>query len=184
MAAIDQSNYPSEDDLRLAWRLYLIGQVWKAIKNCSLEKTEGYPKLEKELGKYGILYEHSSSKKTFAFAITKARALKRLEIKWKEGIQFEFDQNVLNSSFTHMSIPFNDLFFQMDDLLKRSNKSIWVVLDRLDEIVINNIDLENLTLKGLLLAYRDLSDLKMNYPAASGRGIRIKKEQVAHLCVI
>lgn len=47
----------------------------------------------------------------------------------------------------------------MNNLLREKEKFVWIVLDRLDEIVVNNIDLENLTLKGLLLAYRDLSDL-------------------------
>ena len=56
-----------------------------------MEKFEGYSELERELKTYGILYENSSSKKTFAFAITKARALKKMEIKWKEGLCFEFD---------------------------------------------------------------------------------------------
>lgn len=159
LAAIDQDNYPSEDDLRLAWRLYLLGQVWKAVKSCNVEKTQDYSKIKKELSKYGLIYENSSIKNMFAFAVTKALALKKLEVKWKDGIQFEFDQSISKSNFSYISIPFNDLLSQMSSLLRESGKSVWIVLDRLDEIVINNIFLENLTLKGLLLAYRDLSDL-------------------------
>lgn len=56
------------------------------------------------------------------------------------------------------AIPFNELMGNIDELLHASKKRVWLVLDRLDEIVLGNEERENCVLKGLLLAYRDVSD--------------------------
>lgn len=177
LSAIDKSEYPSEDDLRLAWRLYLLGQIWKAVKKLDInknnnnylrkkskgfipDKNEDFFRIDRNIKKYGIVYEKDSNfKSAFAFAIAKARALKSLNIKWTEGIQFEFDEKLTNSNYTHLSIPFNEILLEIDGLLIKNNKKVWIVLDRLDEIIIGDPKVENLVLKGLLLAYRDLSDL-------------------------
>lgn len=47
---------------------------------------------------------------------------------------------------------------EIGSLLRNHNKRVWLVLDRLDEIILGDEQRENIVLKGLLLAYRDVSD--------------------------
>ncbi|MCA9994637.1 MAG: hypothetical protein KDE56_02745 [Anaerolineales bacterium] len=163
LAAIDQQVYPSEDDLRLAWRLYILGQVWKVIQDNfgNQRKYKRYlDPIAQEIKKYGLVDRPSNLKRAFAFALAKARALKKASINWKEGVQFEFDNSLLVTGHSYVVIPFNEIFESIDKFLAQTNQRIWIILDRLDEIIIGSESSEAIVLKGLLLGYRDVSDLK------------------------
>ncbi len=96
----------------------------------------------------------------FAYAIAKARALKNLSLKWKEGFELEFDSGQLQAGGNILAVPFNKIIKSIDDALKNEGKRVWLVLDRLDEIVLGDEERENIVLKGLLLAFRDVSDFQ------------------------
>ena len=160
LAAIEQSDYPSEEDLRLAWRLYILGQVWKVAQESLQDSSKEFLEIEREIKRYGLVDKPSNLKRAFAFAIAKARALKKLGINWKDGIQFEFDNEALLSGHSYVVVPFNEIFSRLDRFMQAKNKRIWIVFDRLDEIIIGNEQLEAVVLKGLLFAYRDVSDLQ------------------------
>ncbi len=70
----------------------------------------------------------------------------------------EFSDDILRAGGSVSAIPFNDLFQQIDAAVQSAGFRVWLILDRLDEIVLGDEDRENVVLKGLLLAYRDISD--------------------------
>ena len=97
-------------------------------------------------------------KATFAYALAKARALKKLEVKWTSGLSLEFNEKELKAGGSAGAIPFNELSDKIDAQLAFAKKRVWLILDRLDEIILGDEERENVVLKGLLLAYRDMSD--------------------------
>ncbi|PZV00239.1 MAG: hypothetical protein DCF32_17870 [Leptolyngbya sp.] len=162
LAAISQESFPDPEELRVGWRLYFLAQFWRAAKPI-LENTWEVISLEEEMRKYGIVAESDRSLKlAFAYAISKARKLKNLEIKWLEGVSFEFSEESLQAGGSAVAIPFNDLMRQINSALSQVKKRVWLILDRLDEIVLGDEERENIVLKGLLLAFRDMCD----YPNA------------------
>lgn len=163
LAAIAKADQHSdEDELRVGWRLYFLAQFWRAaepILPISVEKT----KLTDDMQKYGITpSEVGGIKAGFAYAMAKARALKSLKVEWTKGVSLDFDEGQLSAGGTSAGIPFNDLFSRINKTLEQIDTRVWLILDRLDEIILSDESLENLVLKGLLLAYRDISD----YPFA------------------
>jgi len=72
----------------------------------------------------------------------------------------KFDPALLRAGASAAAIPFNDLLNDLDAELGQLGKRVWLLLDRLDEIVLGEETRENIVLKGLLLAFRDLSDRK------------------------
>jgi hypothetical protein len=158
LQAISADEFPSADDLRSAWRLYLLAQFWRAAKPHLMD--QGWAEdFEKELRRYGILPEaRSTAKKAFAFAIAKVQSLKDLNINWTEGLAFSFADDTLKAGGSVAAIPFNDLLKSINEALSAEGVRAWLVLDRLDEIVLGDEERENVVLKGLLLAYRDISD--------------------------
>jgi hypothetical protein len=158
LAAIASESFPGAEDLRVAWRIYFLSQLWKASEPVLAELWEER-EIKSSMNKYGILPEEGDTfSRFFAYAISKARALRRLDLKWKEGIFFEFDEVSLMAGGSELAIPFNDLMTQIDNSLKEVGKKVWLVLDRLDEIVLGDEEKENRVLKGLLLAFREMCD--------------------------
>lgn len=160
LAAIQKDGFPDPEELRLGWRLYFLAQFWRATKPL-LENTWEQISIDEEIEKYGILNDNSNNLKVaFAYALSKAQKLKNLELKWKEGVSFEFDESKLQAGKNAISIPFNSLIGQINDALNKNNKRVWLILDRLDEVVLGDEERENIVLKGLLLAFRDMCDHK------------------------
>lgn len=147
-----------EDELRVGWRLYFLAQFWlwaREILPDSAEKEE----FAKDVQKFGLTSKNPERlKAAFAFAMAKAKALKNIKVEWLKGISVDFDQAALNAGGSAAAIPFNELFQRLNSLLNKAGSRVWLILDRLDEIIIGNEHLENLVLKGLLLAYRDVSE--------------------------
>jgi hypothetical protein len=90
--------------------------------------------------------------------LAKAQVLKKLDIKWTQGIALEFDEEQLRAGGSAAAIPFNRLITEIDNALRAVGRRVWLILDRLDEIVFGDEERENLVLKGLLLAFRDVCD--------------------------
>lgn len=158
LAAISQESFPDPDELRVAWRLYFLAQFWRASKPF-LENTWEGISISEELRKYGIIEDSNNNLKiAFAYALSKARKLRNLEINWKEGISFEFSEESLRAGGSAIAIPFNSLMEQINSALGNTGRKVWLILDRLDEIVLGDEERENIVLKGLLLAFRDVCD--------------------------
>jgi hypothetical protein len=159
LEAISKDNIEDEA-LRVGWRIYLLGQFWAGAE-ASLSDSEDKKKLSKSFQKYGLtIAESSTIKQAFAFAFAKACTLSEVSLKWKEGFAVKFDDAALRAGQTAAGIPFNQLIDDLDGLLALDGQRVWLVLDRLDELTIGNEAAENAILKGLLLAFRDISDRK------------------------
>lgn len=163
LAAIGKSDtQPDEDELRVGWRLYFLSQFWRNAKTIIPDSIEKQA-IAEDMVRFGIDTKTDSGMKVaFAYAMAKARALKKISLEWTKGISVDFDPALLVAGDSAAAIPFNALFQRINDCLEKTGNRIWLVLDRLDEIVLSNEHLENLVLKGLLLAFRDISD----YPYA------------------
>ena len=164
LAALEAKSFPEADDLRVAWRLYFLSQFWRAAKpliEASSQENWNYANINQEITRYGIDSEQPNNlKMAFAYAITKAYTLKNVKLKWKEGFELEFDEARLRAGGNVLSVPFNQIIKSIDDALKNEGKRVWLILDRLDEIVLGDEERENIVLKGLLLAFRDFSDFQ------------------------
>lgn len=158
LVAIGDDEFPSDDELRVGWRLYFLAQFWKAC-NTVVDESEEKNRIAEEISKYGIIARDVKGIKAgFAFAMAKARALRSLEVKWTDGISLQFEESALRAGGSAAAIPFNDMMTAIDGLLQKTGRRVWLILDRLDEIVLGNEARENSVLRGLLLAYRDVSD--------------------------
>lgn len=158
LSAIESESFPDPEELRVGWRLYFLAQFWRTAKPL-LQDTWEQMALEEDLTKYGIIVNSPGNLKlAFAYALSKARKLKNLDIKWLEGISFEFDESQLKAGGNAIAIPFNNLISRINNALGQVNKRVWLILDRLDEIVLGDEERENIVLKGLLLAFRDMCD--------------------------
>ncbi|MFN8504634.1 P-loop ATPase, Sll1717 family [Kouleothrix sp.] len=158
LAAISTDEFPDAEELRTGWRLYFISQFWKAADEVTPD-TRDKKTLEKSLTQYGLISNNSGTlKTTFAFALAKARALKKLDVQWIKGLSLEFGEVELRAGGSAAAIPFNAILSDIDKLLAGANRRVWLILDRLDEIILGDEERENQVLKGLLLAYRDVSD--------------------------
>lgn len=158
LAAIRKEDFPDDDELRVAWRLYLLAQFWRNCRDLIPESDQKIS-VQKSISKYGIVLDDSSGlKQAFAFAVAKARALKNVDLKWTSGVSFEFDHNLLVAGGSAAAIPFNEIINSINELVASAGRRTWLILDRLDEIVLGDEARENAVLRGLLLAYRDLSD--------------------------
>ena len=158
LRSISAEEFPDDEELRVGWRLYFLAQFWRAVLDLIPESDEREA-LHKRLVRLGIIYTESGALKTaFAYALAKARALKQLNVEWTKGLALEFSDESLRAGGTAAAIPFNELMANVDSLLSKVEVRIWLVLDRLDEIILGDEARENVVLKGLLLAYRDFSD--------------------------
>ncbi|HET9502540.1 MAG TPA: hypothetical protein VFO93_03290 [Hymenobacter sp.] len=155
--------FPTADQLRVAWKIYLIALFFKSAKE-RLTNDENIIKFEKKLRKHDILYSHPNNlRKLLDFAINKARHFNKVEVKVDSlGVEFNAPDNPNKAAnTTTIVIPFNELFTELSSIIELYQFRIWIILDRLDEIVLGDEDRENTILKGLLLAYRDISDHKI-----------------------
>lgn len=160
LSAINKEEFPDPEELRVAWRLYFLAQFWRASKPL-LDNQWSQLGLTDEMKRYGIISnEEDDFKFMFAYALAKARALKNIEINWTKGIALEFDEAKLRAGGSASAIPFNRLINDINNALEAVGKRIWLILDRLDEIVLGDEERENLVLKGLLLAFRDVCDFR------------------------
>lgn len=158
LKAISSEEFPDYDELRTAWKLYFLSQFWKATSD-SLPPSRDKQNLENDFKKYGIIQSESNRLKVaFAYSLAKARALRQIDVKWTEGLSLSFSDEDLKAGGSAAAIPFNDLAQQLNDLSTASDQRFWLILDRLDEIILGDEERENIVLKGLLLAYRDFSD--------------------------
>ncbi len=158
LRAISSEEFPDDEELRIAWRLYFVAQFWRAASDV-LSKSEKFYELDQRLVSLGIIYREAHALKiAFAYAIAKARALRQLNVEWTKGLSLQFSEESLRAGGASAAIPFNDLMASINSLLQLEHKRVWLVLDRLDEIILGDEQRENLVLKGLLLSYRDVSD--------------------------
>ncbi|MDO7883919.1 P-loop ATPase, Sll1717 family [Hymenobacter cheonanensis] len=160
--SISSTDFPNADQLRTAWKIYLLALFFKQIKE-RIEEDKELKSFEKELKSYNILYTQPHNlKKLLNFAIDKARSISKADIKVDEveiGAEFK-SHNSKNHTNELIIIPFNDLYKKLSEIASKYQFRVWIILDRLDEIVLGDEDKENIILKGLLLAYRDISDYK------------------------
>jgi hypothetical protein len=157
LVAIGNDEFPDVDELRVAWRLYLLAQFWRGARE--LINPDLRQQIGTEIDRYGIIPKKESGlKAAFAFAVAKARALKQLKVSWTSGVALEFDEDQLKAGGSAAAIPFNDMIAAINESLSTVDRRIWLILDRLDEIILGDEARENQVLKGLLLAYRDMSD--------------------------
>jgi hypothetical protein len=158
LKAISAEEFPDDEELRVGWRLYFLAQFWRAALDI-LPESDERQKIDKQLVRLGVVYREDGGLKTaFAYALAKARALKQLNVEWLKGLSLDFSDEALRAGGTAAAIPFNDLMNAINALLVGAGIRIWLVLDRLDEIILGDEARENIVLKGLLLAYRDYSD--------------------------
>lgn len=158
LRAISAEEFPDDEELRVGWRLYFLAQFWRAVMDIA-PPSDARDRINTQLVRLGVIYREAGGLKTaFAYALAKARALKNLNVEWVKGLSLEFSESDLRAGGTAAAIPFNDIMNGLNALLANHGIRIWLVLDRLDEIILGDEARENVVLKGLLLAYRDFSD--------------------------
>lgn len=157
---LSSEGFPDTDQLRVAWKIYLIALFFRSAKE-RLTNDDSIIKFEKKLRKYEILYSHPTNlRKLLDFAISKAQSFNKAEVK-ADGVGVEFNAPDKPKANKNVIIPFNELFTELSAIVEVYQFRIWIILDRLDEIVLGDEERENTILKGLLLAYRDISDYKI-----------------------
>ena len=153
--AIDNTDYQKLID---AWKIYIINLVWKEIK----ERKYKIDKLEKYLYNENIIAEKGGILNSLLHSI------KRVKLKASNTINSDGSavQSIeLSPSDTAITIKsgridnlvdFNYIFDELNSLLLNNDSCLWVMLDRLDDAFPDNSERDNLILKSLFYAYKDI----------------------------
>lgn len=146
-----------EDDLIMSWKIYFINLIWKEYERDLSELKE----LEKYLKKHQIVFDSSPIKQM----ITRAVAFSKLfQYSCKDGNGFEHSiglspEKVIEYIDAVKDIePFdvNKVLSSINVFLEEKNIDIWIMIDRVDEAIINNPELETKALRALLRTFNDL----------------------------
>ena len=147
------------------WKMYFLSLVGNWILNCS--KGKRFPSLQKLdvlLVKLKLRNEDNNATSIFANVLNSVRRLRP---------KIEFSLDPTNPAAVNTSIEFyrsqsnieavdfeevsqGQAFALLDSALSEQKKSVWVVIDRLDEAFIGLPDIEKPALRALLRAYLDL----------------------------
>lgn len=110
--------FPTADQLRVAWKIYLIALFFKSAKE-RLTDDENIVKFEKKLRKHEILYSQPNNlRKLLDFAIDKAKHFNKAEVKADGlGVEFNAPDNLYKSVSNTIVIPFNELFTELSSII-------------------------------------------------------------------
>ncbi len=149
-----------KDDMEIqslidSWKIYIINIVWKNITN----EFSGYEELEKYLLKNKLITEKEGflEKIIHSFKRAKFKIINTVNTDGSMTQELELGTNELeNNQFDNNIIDYNYIFKTIDDILIKNNKSLWVMMDRLDDAFPDNSQKDILALKSLLYAFKDI----------------------------
>ncbi|WP_312432766.1 P-loop ATPase, Sll1717 family [Lacrimispora sp.] len=161
--AFDTVSIESTDTQKIidAWKIYIINIMWRQVK----DSFSGYESLEKVLKDENIITEKNGILHKLLHAIDRVKlkasntfntdgsTIQTLEISSKDSAITEVTSNI-------DLIDFNDIFNEFDRILQENDSCIWVMLDRLDDAFPDNSDKDNIILKSLFYAYKDICSYK------------------------
>lgn len=144
-----------------AWKIYIINIMWRQVQ----DKFSNYNSLEKILKDENIITEKNGVLHKLLYAINRVK-LKPSNTFNSDGsitqaLEISKNDSTLIEKTTTMDlIDFNNIFNKLDSILQENTSCIWIMLDRLDDAFPDNSDKDNLILKSLFYAYKDLCSYK------------------------
>lgn len=144
-----------------AWKIYIINIMWKQVQ----DSFSGYESLERILKDENIITEKDSILHKLLYAINRVK-LKASNTFNKDGsttqsLEISNNDSVITEKRSDINlIDFNNILNEFDRILQRNGSCIWVMLDRLDDAFPDNSDKDNIILKSLFYAYKDICTYK------------------------
>lgn len=139
-----------------AWKIYFINIIWK---ECNETYSPSSP-LESYLKKEGLISGKKGILENLLYAIKKAK-IKSTSTFSPDGSMkqtFELSQDTSTTPTITKSglVDYNYIFKELDNFILSNNSCIWIMIDRLDDAFPNNTAIENIILKALFFAYKDI----------------------------
>lgn len=144
-----------------AWKIYIINIIWNQIK----ENLSGYAYLEKKLTEENIITEKNGilDKLLHSIKRVKLKASNTFNLDGSTTQSVELghnDENTAKKPSLPDLIDFNYIFEELSNILLKNNICLWLMMDRLDDAFPENSDKDNIILKSLLYAYKDVCSYK------------------------
>lgn len=163
LAYRDPDKVKTEQMLADAWKLYflsvVVDEIGDAVRSLSNPVKRWWitwrhlRRLRQQLHLHKLLPNARSLEGKFRYAVSRVGMV----ITDPAGNSYDPYVELQIKGSDPMPIPFNDMYDSVEQLLNELNISIWVCLDRLDE-VFQNVEkaVEHMALRSLLSAYKDL----------------------------
>lgn len=143
-----------------AWKIYLINIAWKNVDS----NFEKYNEVKKYLKENNLITIKDSflDKILYSFQrVMPTKVTNTFNIDGSTTQALEFDRNVNTTDGNIQGdtpiIDFNNIFTKINDILKKNNCSLWIMMDRLDDAFPDKSKKSILALKTLFYAYKDIS---------------------------
>jgi len=147
------------------WKMYILSLAGNWLLNSSKGKRlNSLQKLDAILTKLELRSEDNNATSAFANVLGWARRLRpKFEVSpdlANPTLSVEFYQiQSKEETISAEEISQGEVFALLDSALSEQNKSVWVVIDRLDEAFVGLPDIETPALRALLRTYLDLMSL-------------------------
>lgn len=140
-----------------SWKIYIINIVWKHITS----EFSGYEELEGYLLNNKLVTEKEGflAKIIYSFKRAKLRIINTTcinDVSSTQKIELNLNGVENNEQFDNDTIDYNYIFETIDNILIKNKKSLWVMMDRLDDAFPDNSPNDILALKSLLYAFKDI----------------------------
>lgn len=149
----------SEQQLIDSWKVYLINIIWPQIKKICVEKTE----VEDYLKEKKLITTHLTWLEKLQFSLKRILSPKNIKTSVEDpnGYIYSAEATLSDQEIENLEmIDFNYIFMSLEEILKKYDTQLWVLMDRLDDAFPGNPELENVALKALLYAYKDIAGLQ------------------------
>ena len=153
--SIDNTDYQKLID---AWKIYIINLVWREVK----ERIYNKDKLEKYLYNENIIAEKGGILNSLLHSIKRVKLKVNNTINSDGSAVQSLELSHSDTAITNKSgkidslIDFNFIFDELNSLLSNNDICLWIMLDRLDDAFPDNSERDNLILKSLFYAYKDI----------------------------
>lgn len=152
----------NEDDLILSWKIYFISLVWKEFS----DDLSSIKVLSKYLMKHNIVLNGKDFKqmigkavaftKLFQYSCTDGNGFEHsIGLKPEEVI--EYIQKV--ESMKEEAFDADLVYSMINEYLEENESEIWIMIDRVDEAIVNNPELETKALRALLRTFNALQSV-------------------------
>lgn len=145
-----------EDDFIVSWKIYFISLIWNELES-DLSKSK---ELRNYLKKHNIILKSSDLKqmikravafaKLFQYKLTDINGFEH-SIELKSEVAMEYIENVVNKKEEAFDADY--VYTIINRFLEEMASEVWIMIDRVDEAIINNPELETKALRALLRTF-------------------------------
>lgn len=159
----------SEEEYIDLWKIYIINLLWPQIKKLAHRDRRVMP-LGKKLASAELLIDEDTPKglvDTIVHRFQKLPKLKRITTTATlapdgtpivlPGFEFDTTDTTKQKKRMHeITLDYDDVFAEIDEIVRGEKVEIWILLDRLDDSFIEDRKTEAKALRAILHTYKDL----------------------------